>query len=63
LLLHGQVRFNFDNEGRTAEEVGQQQAEQAVPVAQCLPFAGHGTPLSSTVSGPDCTFREAVSPR
>ena len=45
LLLHRQVRFDFDREGRTAEEVDQQQAEQAVPVTQCFPFAGHRTPL------------------
>jgi hypothetical protein len=45
LLLHGQVALDFDGEGRAAEEVGQLQAERAVPVAQRLPLDGHRTAL------------------
>jgi hypothetical protein len=40
-LLHRQVTLHFDHEGGAAEQVGQQRAEQAVPVAQGFAFDGH----------------------
>jgi hypothetical protein len=36
MLLHRQVAFDFDHEGRAAEEIGQEQSEQPVPIAQRL---------------------------
>jgi len=46
LLLHRQVALHVHAEWRVREEVGKQQAKEAVPVAQRSLFAGHRT-LSS----------------
>src|SRR5262249_42499184 len=49
LLLDRQVAFHLDDEGRAAEEVGQQQPEQPVPVAQRFPLGSHRAALLNPV--------------
>jgi hypothetical protein len=44
LLLYREVALDLDDERRAAEEVGQEQAEQTVPVAQGLALDGHRMP-------------------
>ena len=43
LLLDRQVALDLDHEWGAGEEVGEQQAEQAVPVPQRLLLVGHWT--------------------
>jgi hypothetical protein len=45
LLLHGQVALDLDDEGCAGEEVGEQQAEQPVPVAPGLRLTGTLSPV------------------
>jgi hypothetical protein len=40
-----QVALDIDAERRTGEEVGQQQTEESVPVAQVFSLDGQRTPL------------------
>jgi hypothetical protein len=45
LLLFRQVAFDLHDERRPGEKVGQEQAEESMPVAQCIPIVGHRTVL------------------
>jgi hypothetical protein len=66
LLLHRQVTLDIDHEGRAGEEVGQEQPEESVPVAQWLALDSHRRALPGSIM-PDCTpqptFVEGVRKR
>ncbi len=47
LLLNRKVALEFARKGRAAEEVGQQQAEQPVPVAQHFALIAHPMALQN----------------
>jgi hypothetical protein len=51
LLLLGQVALHLHDERRAGEEVGQQQAEQPVPIPQRLPLPSHRTALPARPRG------------